>query len=32
VERRYTAPFALASWEEDYKIAWEHFERMKVEG
>ena len=32
VERRYTAPFALASWEEDYRIAWEHFERMKVEG
>jgi hypothetical protein len=32
VERRYEAPFALASREDDYRIAWEHFERMKVEG
>ena len=31
VERRYVAPFALASREADYKIAWEFFERMKVE-
>ena len=26
VERRYTAPFALANREEDYKIAWAFFE------
>jgi hypothetical protein len=26
VERRYTAPFALANREEDYKIAWTFFE------
>ena len=26
VERRYTAPFALANREEDYKLAWEFFE------
>jgi hypothetical protein len=26
VERHYTAPFALANREEDYKIAWEFFE------
>jgi hypothetical protein len=26
VERRYEAPFALASREEDYKLAWEFFE------
>jgi hypothetical protein len=25
VERRYTAPFALANREEDYKLAWEFF-------
>jgi hypothetical protein len=29
VERRYTAPFALASREEDYKIAWKFFEGRK---
>ena len=29
VERRYTAPFALANREEDYKIAWEFFEERK---
>jgi hypothetical protein len=32
VERRYVAPFALANREEDYKVAWEHFGRMRVEG
>ena len=32
VQRRYEAPFALANREEDYKIAWSFFERMKVEG
>jgi hypothetical protein len=32
VERRYVAPFALANREEDYKLAWEFFERMKDEG
>lgn len=32
VERRYEAPFALASREEDYRLAWEHFGRMKDEG
>ena len=32
VERRYESPFALANREEDYKIAWSFFERMKVEG
>jgi hypothetical protein len=26
VERRYTAPFALANREEDYRIAWAFFE------
>jgi hypothetical protein len=26
-ERRYTAPFVLANREEDYRIAWEFFER-----
>jgi hypothetical protein len=30
VERRYTAPFALANREEDYKIAWEFFESRRV--
>jgi hypothetical protein len=30
VERRYTAPFALANREEDYKIAWAFFEGKKV--
>lgn len=25
VERRYTAPFALANREDDYRIAWKHF-------
>jgi hypothetical protein len=29
VERRYEPPFALANREEDYKIAWEFFERRK---
>ena len=29
VERRYTAPFALANREEDYKIAWAFFEGRK---
>jgi hypothetical protein len=29
VERRYEAPFALASREEDYRIAWEHFGRAR---
>jgi hypothetical protein len=29
VERRYTAPFALANREEDYKIAWTFFEARK---
>jgi hypothetical protein len=28
-ERRYTAPFALANREEDYRIAWEFFGRNK---
>jgi len=28
VERRYTASFALPNREEDYKIAWEFFERQ----
>jgi hypothetical protein len=32
VQRRYEAPFALANREEDYKVAWEHFGRMRVEG
>ena len=32
VERRYTAPFALANREEDYKIAWAFFEKRKGEG
>ena len=32
VERRYVAPFALANREADYRVAWEHFERMRVEG
>ena len=32
VQRSYEAPFALANREEDYKIAWSFFERMKVEG
>jgi hypothetical protein len=31
VQRRYEAPFALANREEDYKVAWEHFGRMRVE-
>ena len=31
VERRYTAPFALANREEDYKIAWEFFEGKAAE-
>jgi hypothetical protein len=26
VERHYTAPFALANREEDYRLAWEFFE------
>ncbi len=29
VERRYTAPFALANREEDYKIAWAFFESRR---
>jgi hypothetical protein len=29
VERRYEAPFALASREDDYRLAWEHFERIQ---
>ena len=29
-ERRYVAPFALANREEDYRIAWEFFERKKA--
>ena len=29
VERQYTAPFALANREEDYKLAWEFFEGIK---
>jgi hypothetical protein len=29
VERRYTAPFALANREEDYRLAWEFFEERK---
>jgi hypothetical protein len=29
VERSYTAPFALANREEDYKIAWAFFEERK---
>jgi len=32
MERRYVAPFALASREEDYAKAWAFFERRKVEG
>lgn len=31
VERRYTAPFALANREEDYRIAWQYFEERKPE-
>lgn len=30
VERRYTAPFALANREEDYKIAWAFFESRRA--
>jgi len=30
VERRYTAPFALANREEDYKIAWAFFEARRT--
>jgi hypothetical protein len=29
-ERKYVAPFALANREEDYRIAWEFFERKKA--
>jgi hypothetical protein len=29
-ERKYVAPFALAIREEDYRIAWEFFERKKT--
>lgn len=29
-ERNYVAPFALANREEDYRIAWEFFERKKA--
>jgi len=29
VERRYWASSALANREEDYKLAWAHFERMR---
>ena len=29
-ERKYVAPFALANREEDYRIAWEFFERKKT--
>jgi hypothetical protein len=32
VERRYEAPFALASREDDYEKAWSFFERMKDVG
>jgi len=28
-ERRYTAPFALANREEDYRIAWAFFEEKQ---
>jgi hypothetical protein len=31
VERRYTAPFALANREEDYKIAWAFFEGRNIQ-
>jgi type I restriction-modification system DNA methylase subunit len=30
-ERKYVAPFVLANREEDYRIAWEFFERKKAE-
>ena len=30
IERRYTAPFALANREEDYKIAWAFFESRRA--
>ena len=30
LERKYVAPFALANREEDYRIAWEFFERKKA--
>jgi hypothetical protein len=29
-ERKYVAPFAVANREEDYRIAWEFFERKKA--
>ena len=29
-ERRYVAPFAVANREEDYRIAWEFFEKKKA--
>jgi hypothetical protein len=29
-ERKYVAPFVLANREEDYRIAWEFFERKKA--
>ena len=32
VERKYLAPSARANREEDYRITWEHFGKMKREG
>lgn len=32
VERRYVAPFALASREDDYRLAWAHFETVAASG
>ena len=31
VERRYTAPFALANREADYRITWEFFEKKTTQ-
>ncbi|MDP3440433.1 MAG: hypothetical protein Q8R95_12605 [Azonexus sp.] len=30
-ERRWTAPFALANREQDYRVAWAYFEKQTVD-